>query len=155
VATGDQQHRRVNVALAAVTCGRLTQAAVVKATRAGRTARADQYGVNVTESWRRSPSGARRVAGPPEVVLEHWGGDAEMLKFESTLKSPGQRTDPVERVRVAARTLRDYDLDSLVIEYEDGSELSADREMVVLRAPRRSRLRPRDVLIRAPVGDVL
>jgi len=139
-----------------VTCGRLTQAEVVRATRGVCTARADQYGVNVTESARRSPrANARRGAHAPELVVEHWGGDAEMLAFESTLRPHARRSDPGERARVAAETIRGYDLDSLEITYPDGAELSADRIELVLRGPRSGRLRRRDVLFRAALGDVL
>ncbi len=152
----EQKQDRWSVAVAAVTCGRLTQAAVVSASRGDSTARADQYGVNVTESARRLP-GARYAAGAgmPELVVEHWGGDAEMLAFESGLRGPTHRSSPRERARVAAETVRDYDLDSLEITFPDGGELSADRIELVLRGPRGGRLRRRDVLIRAPLGDLL
>jgi hypothetical protein len=158
VSTRDQQRDRLNVAIAAVTCGRTTQAAVVRATRGCCSARADQYGVNVTESrWRSSgwSQRARDGAGESELVLEHWGGDAEMLAFESTLKSAAQRSDPYERARVAARTVRDYDLDSLHIAYPDGAELAADRLELVLRGPRRGRLRQRDLVLRAALDELL
>jgi hypothetical protein len=91
-------------------------------------ASADNYGVNVTEPRPRSPA-ARDAAGEGslEVVLEHWGGDAEMLVLPSELKGAARRSAPLERARVAARTMRDYDLDSLQIAYLDGAELSADR----------------------------
>jgi hypothetical protein len=148
------QNNRLSVALAAVTCGRITQAAVVQATRGSSSARADQYGVNVTESRQRS-SGSGRRAGEPELVLEHWGGDAEMLAFDSMVKSPARRSEPNERARVAARTIRDYDLDSLHIAYPDGAELSADRLGLVLRGPRRGRLGRRDLLVRAELGELL
>jgi hypothetical protein len=144
----------MNVATAAVTCGRLTQAGVVLAARGSYSARADQYGVNVTESSRGS-SGPSQGAGKPEVVLEHWGGDAEMLAFDSMLKGAVRRSDPFERARVAARTIRDYDLDSLLITYAGGAELSADRVELVLRGPRRGRLGRRAVLVRAALGELL
>jgi hypothetical protein len=148
----------LNVAIAAVTCGRLTQADVVHAARGFHTARADQYGVIVTESDCLSPGppwGARRAGGRGEVVLEYWGGDAEMLAFESTLKRTTRRSNPVERARMAARTIRDYDLDSIAITYPDGAQLSADRFEVVLRGPHRGRLRRRSVLIRVALGELL
>lgn len=130
---------------------------MVRATRGCCSARADQYGVNVTESDRRSPGSSRRareLAVEPEVVLDYWGGDAEMLAFDSMLKGTARRSDPGDRARVAARTIRDYDLDSLHIAYPDGAELSADRLGLVLRGPRRGRLRRRDLLIRAPLGEL-
>jgi hypothetical protein len=148
----EQQQDRWSVAVAAVTCGRLTQAEVVQAARGDCTARADQYGVNVTESAGRS-LGARDST--PELVVEHWGGDAEMLAFESTLRPHARRSDPRERARVAAETIRHYDLDSLEITFPDGGELSADRIELVLRGPRGGRLRRRDVLIRAALADLL
>jgi hypothetical protein len=156
-ARGEQQDR-LSVALAAVTCGRITQAAVVRATRGFCSARADKYGVNVTRSNRRSPGwsrGAREPGGEAELVLEHWGGDAEMLTFDSALKSAARRSDPRERARVAARTINDYDLDSLQIAYPDGAQLSADRFALTLRGPRRGRLRRRDLLLRAALGELL
>jgi hypothetical protein len=140
VSAREQQHDRLSLALAAVTCGRLTQAAVVHAMRGGATARADQYGVNVTER---------------ELVLEHWGGDAEMLAFDSQLRRAARRSEPGERARVAARTIRDYDLDSLLITFADGGELQADRTELVLRGPPRGRLRRRGVLVHAALGDLL
>jgi hypothetical protein len=148
----EQQQDRWSVAVAAVTCGRLTQAEVVRATRGDCAARADQYGVNVTESAGRS-LGARDPI--PELVVEHWGGDAEMLAFESTLRPYARRSDPRERARVAAETIRHYDLDSLKVTFPDGAELSADRVELVLRGPRVGRLRRRDVLIRAALSDLL
>jgi hypothetical protein len=158
VSAREQQRDRLSVALAAVSCGRVTQAAVVLATRGSCCARADQYGVRVTESQRRSPGWPRRgraYAGEPELVLEHWGGDAEMLAFHPRLTGSARRADPNERARVAARTIRDYELDSLVIAYPDGAELSADRLELVLRGPRRGRLRRGEELIRAGLGELL
>jgi hypothetical protein len=158
VSARDQQRDRLNVALAAVTCGRTTQAAVVRATRGCCSARADQYGVNVSEArWRSLGSSPRdrEFAGESELVFEHWGDDAEMLAFDSTLKSAARRSDPHERARVAARTIRDHDLDSLHVAYPDGAELSADRLELVLRGPRRGRLRQRDLLIRAALDELL
>lgn len=140
--------------MAAVTCGRLTHAAEVEANRGPYSARADQYGVNVIVSDG-SPGPGRFPGGDHQIVLEHWGGDAEMLAFDSKLRQPGVRSDPVERVRVAARAMRDYDLDSLIATYDNGSKLSANREEVVLRGPRRGRLGRRGVVIRAALGDLL
>jgi hypothetical protein len=151
-----QQRDRWNVALAAVTCGRLSHAAGVRAIRGGCCARADQYGVKVTEPRAPSPAG-RDFAdeGSVETVLEHWGGDAEMLVWRSSLKGVAQRTAPLERARVAARTVRDHDLDSLHIAYPDGAELSADRVQVVLYGPRQGFLRRRDRLLSATLSDLL
>jgi hypothetical protein len=155
---GEQLNAPLNVAIAAVTCGRLTQAEVVVAVRGFYKARADQYNVSVTEFDGGSPGPARRAreaAMKPEVVLEHWGGDAEMLAFESTLKSATRRRDPVERARIAARTIRDHDLDSLLATYRNGTELSADRFQLILRGPSRGALRRRSVLIRAALDELL
>jgi len=88
-------------------------------------------------------------------VLEHWGGDAEMLVLRSPLKGAARRASSLERARVAARTIRDYDLDSLHIAYPDGAELSADRVQLVLYGPRRGLLRRRDQLVRATLGELL
>ena len=151
-----QQQDRLNVALAAVTCGRLTYAASVRASRGQCCARADQYGVNVTEPRSRSSA----ATAPAEqrngnIVLEHWGGDAEMLVLRSPLKGAARRASSLERAQVAARTIRDYDLDSLHIAYPDGAELSADRVQLVLYGPRRGLLRRRDQLVRATLGELL
>jgi hypothetical protein len=154
----EQLNAPLNVAVAAVTCGRLTQADVVLAARGLYTARADQYGVNVTESDWASPGPRRRgreALGKGELVLEHWGGDAEMLAFESTLKGPTRRLDASERARIAARTIRDHDLDSLLVTYPNGAELSADRIRLIIRGPSRGPLRRRSVLIRAELGELL
>ncbi len=78
-----------------------------------------------------------------------------MLAFDSMLKGAARRLDAGERARVAACTIRDYDLDSLHIAYPDGAELSADRIGLVLRGPRRGRLHRRDLLIRAALGELL
>lgn len=88
-------------------------------------------------------------------MLEHWGGDAEMLEFDSQLRGRAIRADPFERARVAARTMRTHDLDSLIATYDNGSRLSANRDEVVLRGPRRGRLGRRGVIIRAAVGELL
>jgi hypothetical protein len=151
------QQDRVVVALAAVTCGRLSRAATVRAGRGQCSASADQYRVMVTEPG--SESGLSR--GPigeqtPDVVLEHWGGDAEMLTMRSLVTGaavglPG----PLERARVAARTVTYYDLDSLQIAYPDGTELSAGRIELVLYGPRRGFLRRRVRLVRAAVSELL
>jgi hypothetical protein len=145
VATGQQQDQ-LNVALAAVTCGRLSHAEQVVAARAPYRARADKYGVIVTDTRSRGPWNG-------DSVLELWG--AEMLAFESPLKRATRRADPLERARVAARAIRDHDLDSLEIAYSDGVELSADRVQVALYGPRRRLLRRRQRLVYAPLGELL
>jgi hypothetical protein len=155
---GEQLNAPLNVAVAAVTCGRLTQADVVHAARGPYTARADQYGVNVTETDWASPGPGRRgreAAGKHELVLEHWGGDAEMLAFASTLRGATRRLDVIGRARVAARTVRDHDLDSLLVTYPNGAELTADRVAVVVRGPSRGPLRRRRLLVRAELGELL
>jgi hypothetical protein len=146
---------RVVVALAAVTCGRLSGAATVRAGRGQCSASADQYRVAVTEPG----VGSRVTRGrggesSPEVVLEHWGGDAEMLALRSPVTGAVGLSGPLERARIAARTLRYYDLDSLQIEYPDGAELVAGRIELVLYGPRRGLLRRRDRLLRAPVSEL-
>lgn len=88
-------------------------------------------------------------------MLEYWGGDAETLALDFKLKSAARRSDPAERARAAARTIRDYDLDSLHIAYPDGAQLSADRLGLVLRGPRQGRLGRRDLLIRVALGELL
>jgi hypothetical protein len=156
MSAGPQQRDHLNVALAAVTCGRLSQAAGVWAIRGRCRASADRYGVKVTESRSRSPS-ARNPGdgGSIETVLEHWGGDAEMLAWPSPLKGTAQRSAPLERARVAARTVRDHDLDSLHVTYPDGAELSANRTQVVLHGPRQGLLRRRDRLVSATLSALL
>jgi hypothetical protein len=62
---------------------------------------------------------------------------------------------PLERARVAARTFKYYDLDSLQIAYPDGAELSAGRIEIVLYGPHRGFLRRRDRLLRAAVSELL
>lgn len=150
------QQDRVVVALAAVTCGRLSRAATVRAGRGGCSASADQYRVQVTEPGQGSfhPNGQ---FGPhtPEVVLEHWGGDAEMLTLRSPLTGAVGSSAPVERARVAARIIRLYDLDSLHVVYPDGVELSADPAEVVLLGPRRGLLRRRNRVLRTSLDDLL
>ena len=86
----------------------------------------------------------------PEVVLEHWGGDAEMLTSGGLGPS-----GPLERARVAARMVKYYDLDSLQIAYRDGAELLAGRTGLVLYGPRRGFLRRRDRLVHASVAELL
>jgi hypothetical protein len=108
--------------------------------------------VNVTEPGTRLSAADERTR---EAVLEHWGGDAEMLVLRSPLTGAARRSAPLERARVAARTVRDYDLDSLQIVYPDGAELSADRIQVVLHGPRQGFLRRRDRLVRATLGELL
>lgn len=150
------QQDRVVVALAAVTCGRLSRAATVRAGRGQCSASADQYRVQVTEPR----SGSVVARGPigehsPEVVLEHWGGDAEMLTLRSPVTGAVGPSGPLERARVAARTVSYYDLDSLQIAYPDGAELSAGRVELVLYGPRRGFLRRRDRLLYASVNELL
>jgi len=91
----------------------------------------------------------------PEVVLEHWGGDAEMLTLRSSLTGTVRLPGPLERARVAARTISYYDLDSLQIMYPDGAELVAGRIEVVLYGRRRGFLRRRERLVRASVDELL
>jgi hypothetical protein len=149
------QNRRI-VALAAITCGRLSGAAAVRAGRGQCSASADQYRVQVTE-----PPSRSIVAGGPidergqEVVVEHWGGDAEMLTLRSPVTGAVTLPGPLERAQVAARTVSYYDLDSLQIAYPDGSELRASRMELVLYGPRRGFLRRRHRLFRASVDELL
>jgi hypothetical protein len=150
------QQDRVVVALAAVTCGRLSRAATVRAGRGQCSASADQYRVKVTEPGFGSVvAKGRRGEQSPEVVLEHWGGDAEMLALRSPLGAAARLPGPLERARVAARTVSYYDLDSLRIAYPDGAELVADRIEVVLHGPRRGFLRSRQRLVRASITELL
>jgi hypothetical protein len=142
---------RAVVALAAVTCGRLSRAETVRAGRGQCTASADQYRVQVTEPGS-GPVVGRTGESSPEVVLEHWGGNTEMLNLRSGLTAA---MGPLERARVAARMVSYYDLDSLQIEYPDGAELRAGRVEVVLYGPRRGRLRRRDRLVRTSVAELL
>jgi hypothetical protein len=156
MSANSQQRDRWNVALAAVTCGRLSQAAGVRAIRGRCCASADQYGVKVTEPQAPSAAGGDLAGdGNVQTVLEHWGGDAEMLVWRSQLKGVAQRSAPLERARVAARTVRDHDLDSLHVTYPDGAELSADRVQVVLYGPRQGFLRRRNQLLSATLSDLL
>lgn len=146
------QQDRVVVALAAVACGRLSRAEAVRAGRGQCSASADQYRVKVTEPG----SGPVVKSGgigdqSPEVVLEHWGGDAEMLSLTGAIGPSGS----VERARVAAQTIRYYDLDSLQIAYPDGAALWAGRLELVLYGPRRGFLRRRDRLLRASIDELL
>ena len=144
------------VALAAVTCGRLSGAANVRAGRGQCSASADRYRVSVTEPGSGSFRARGRAQAPsPEVVLEHWGGDAEMLSLRSSVMGAAGASGPRERARVAARTLSYYDLDSLQIAYPDGAELLAGRIELVLYGPRRSLLRRRTRLLRASVDELL
>jgi hypothetical protein len=150
------QQDRVVVALAAVSCGRLSGAESVRAGRGQCSASADQYRVTVTEPGLGSRVARGRGGEPsPEVVFEHWGGDAEMLTLRSSLTGAVGLSGPMQRARVAARTLNYYDLDSLQIVYPDGVELSAGRIELVLYGPRRGFLRRRDRLLRTPVSEVL
>jgi hypothetical protein len=91
----------------------------------------------------------------PEVVLEHWGGDAEMLASRSPVTEAAGLSGPLERARVAARTVSYYDLDSLQIAYPDGAELLAGRLELVLYGSRRGFLRRRHRLLRASVNELL
>jgi hypothetical protein len=150
------QQDRVVVALAAVTCGRLSRAVTVRASRGQCSASADQYRVKVTEPGSGSVVGRGRVGEhSPEVVLEHWGGDAEMLTLRSPMTRSVGPSGPLERARVAARSVKYYDLDSLQIEYPDGAELVAGRIELVLYGPRRGALRRRDRLLHASVNELL
>ena len=144
------------VALAAVTCGRLSRAATVRAGRGQCSASADQYRVEVTEPGSGSVLASGGVGEQsPEVVFEHWGGDAEMLSLRSPVTGAVGLSGPLERARVAARTVTYYDLDSLQIAYLDGAELFAGRIELVLYGPRRGFLRRRDRLLRASVSELL
>ncbi len=150
------QQDRVVVALAAVTCGRLSRAATVRAGRGQCSAAADQYCVKVTEPRSGSLLSGRQIGEQsPEVVLEHWGGDAEMLTVRSSLTGAVGPSGSLERARVAARTVNYYDLDSLQIAYPDGTELSAGRIELVLYGPRRGFLRRRERLLHASVNELL
>ncbi len=154
--TARAQQDRVVVALAAVTCGRLSGAVTVRAGRGQCSAAADQYRVEVTEPGLGIGRRRRRGGQPtPEVVLEHWGGDAELLTLRSPLTGAVGLPAPFERARVAARTFSYYDLDSLQIEYPDGAELSAGRTELVVYGPRRGLLRRRARLLRTSVSDLL
>jgi hypothetical protein len=150
------QQDRVVVALAAVTCGRLSGAQTVRAGRGQCIASADQYRVTVTE-----PGLGSRVAwgggspDSPEVVFEHWGGDAEMLTLRAPVTGAVGRAGPRERARVAARMIRYYELDSLQIAYPDGGELTARMTELVLYGPRAGVLRRRTRLLRASVAELL
>ena len=150
------QQDRVVVALAAVTCGRLSRAATVRAGRGQCCASADQYRVQVTEPGSGSVvAGGPRGGQSPEVVLERWGGDAEMLTLRSPMAGAVAPSGALERARVAASTVSYYDLDSLQIAYPDGAELLAGRVELVLYGPRRGFLRRRVRLLRASINEVL
>jgi hypothetical protein len=147
---------RVIVALAAVTCGRLSRAATVRAGWGQCSAAADQHRVKVTEPRSGSVVAGRPIGEhSPEVVLEHWGGDAEMLTLLSQVTGAVGPSGPLERARVAARTVNYYDLDSLQIAYPDGAALLAGRIELVLYGPRRGFLRRRDRLLHASVKELL
>ncbi|MHB1568088.1 MAG: hypothetical protein ACYCXW_08215 [Solirubrobacteraceae bacterium] len=146
------QQDRLVVALAAITCGRLSSAETVRAGRGQCSASADQYRVQVTEPGSRSPAIGEHT---PEVVLEHWGGDAEMLTLRAPVTGSAGLSGPLERARVAARMISYYDLDSLQIAYPDGSELVAGRNELVLYGGRRGFLRRRNRLLRAAVNELL
>lgn len=138
------------VALAAVTCGRLSAAESVRAVRGQASASADQYRVQVTEPGR----GPSLSSESPEVVLEHWGGDAEMLRLRSSMTGAAGLPGPVERARVAASTMTYYDLDSLQIGYSDGAELLANRAALALYGPRQGRLRRRERILKASLSEL-
>jgi hypothetical protein len=145
---------RVVVALAAVSCGRISGASTVRAGRGQCRAEADRYRVQVSEPG----VGTGGSGGPslsPDVVLEHWGGDAEMLTLRSPVTGPAAVPGPLERARLAARTFSYYGLDFLQVAYPDGSELRVSSGGLVLYGPRRGRLRRRDRLLRASVGELL
>jgi len=149
------QNRRI-VALAAISCGRLSGAATVRASRGQCSASADQYRVQVSEP----PSRSVVASGPidehgHEVVVEHWGGDAEMLTLRSSVIGAVTMSGPLERAQVAARTISYYDLDSLHIAYPDGAELRAGKVELVLYGARRGFLRRRARLVRASVEELL
>jgi hypothetical protein len=150
------QQDRVVVALAALSCGRLSRAATVLAGRGQCTASADQYRVQVTEPQSGSVIGRGQIGdNSPQVVLEHWGGDTEMLTLRSGSTGAAAPSGPLERARVAAQMVSYYDLDSLQVAYPDGAELSAGRSEIVLYGPRRGLLRRRDRLVRASVDELL
>jgi hypothetical protein len=150
------QQDRVVVALAAVMCGRLSRAATVRAGRGQCSASADQYRVEVTEPGSGSAVGRGSIhEHSPEVVLEHWGGDADMLTSRSSVTGAVAPSGPLQRARVAAQTVNYYDLDSLRIAYPDGAELSASRIELVLYGPRRGFLRRRRRLLQSSVNELL
>lgn len=150
------QQDRVVVALAAVACGRLSGAVTVRAGRGQCSASADQYRVTVTEPGL-GPQVVRGRGGEagPKVVLEHWGGDAELLSLRSSLTGAVGLPGPRERARVAARAFSYYDLDSLEIAYPDGAELSAGGVELVLYGPPQGFLRRRNRLLRGSINDLL
>ena len=149
------QQDRLVVALAAITCGRLSRAVTVRTGRGQCSASADQYRVVVTEPGLGAIAASGRVGEhSPEVVLEHWGGDAEMLTLRSSITGALGLSGPLERARVAARTVTYYDLDSLQIAYPDGTELVAGRLEVILYGPRRGFVRRRARLLRASLGEL-
>ena len=117
---------------------------------------ADQYRVKVTEPRSGSLVASRPIGEhSPEVVLEHWGGDAELLTLRSLGTGAVGPSGPLERARVAARTVNCFDLDSLRIAYPDGAELSAGRIELVLYGPRRGFARRRHRLLHASVNELL
>ena len=87
-------------------------------------------------------------------MLRARGGDAEMLTLRSPVTGAVAPSGPLERARVAARTVKYYDLDLLQITYPDGAELSADRIELVLYGPRRGILRRRGQLLRALLDEL-
>jgi hypothetical protein len=150
------QQDRLVVALAAVTCGRLSRAATVRAGREQCSASAHRYRVKVTEPGLGSVVARGRLGEhSPEVALDHWGGDAETLILRSPVTGAVGLSGPLERARVAARTVSYYDLGSLQIAYPDGAELLAGRLELVLYGPRQGFPRRRDRLLCPSVNELL
>ncbi len=90
----------------------------------------------------------------PKVVLEHWGGDAEMLSLRSAVTGAVGLPGALERAQVAARTVGYYDLDSLHVSYPDGAELFAGKGEFVLYGPRRGLVRRRQRLLRGSLNEL-
>ena len=109
----------------------------------------DRAAVRVTRASR--PIGEHS----PEIVLEHRGGDAELLTLRSLVTGAVGPSGPLERAQVAARTVNYYDLDTLQIAYPDGAELVAGRIELVLYGPRRRFVRRRHRLLHASVDELL
>ena len=151
MSVGAPNDGRRAVAVAAVTCGRLSNAARVTARRGVYRARADEYGVKVTEASPGRPAPWRGAEDEnARVLAEHWGAD--ML---DSITATSRRADPLVRARVAARTVRDYALDSLQVDYPEGGGLSANSTQVVLYSPPRGVLRRRDQLLSALISDLV
>ncbi len=151
MSVGAPNDGRRAVAVAAVTCGRLSNAARVTARRGVYRACADEYGVKVTEANPGRPSSKRNAEEENErLLVEHWGAD--MLE---SVTATAKRADPMVRARVAARTVRDYGLDSLRVEYPEGGGLAANNTQVILYGPPRGVLRRRDQLLSALISDLV